>query len=93
MVAPRLLPRRSGLQRQVLLLYRDCLLAARKLPGDSRASATLFLRTEFRQGAVSVEKLDIQRIEHMIRQARKQVKICTMPGVSGFNFAKGSMLR
>ena len=78
--------RRSGLQRQVLATYRDCLCAARKLPAASRTSAVRFIQLEFRAGATSVDKLDIQRIEHLLRQARKKIASYTMPGVSAFDF-------
>lgn len=46
--------------------------------------AVLFVRGEFRVGSKAVEKLDIQRIEFMLRQARKKAKNYTMAGVSAF---------
>lgn len=76
--------RRSGLQKQVLACYAECLRAARRLPESSRVQAVLFVRGEFRVGSKSVEKLDIQRIEFMLRQARKKAKNYTMAGVSAF---------
>lgn len=85
--------RRSGLQRQVLSCYAECLRAARRLPVASRVQAVLFVRGEFRVGAKAVEKLDIQRIEFMLRQARKKAKNYTMAGVSAFettNVAAGT---
>ena len=80
--------RRSGLQRQVLAVYRDCLVASRKLPAASQAAAVAFIRLEFRNGAATVDKLDIQRIEHLIRQAQKKVTSYTSPGVSAFDFRR-----
>jgi succinate dehydrogenase assembly factor 1 len=78
--------RHSGLQKQVLSLYRTTLRTAReRLPaGESRAQAEAFARTEFRSKARSVDKLDIQRIEFLIRQGKKKLDLVGMEGVSGF---------
>ena len=66
--------RLSGIQRQVLSLYREALRAARRIPTPSGATAaTAFARSEFRRGATSVDRMDFQRVEHLLRSARKQI--------------------
>jgi succinate dehydrogenase assembly factor 1 len=79
--------RYSGLQKQVLGLYRDSIRAARKLPSSSRVPAILFVRGEFRTNATQVEKLDVQRIEFLIRQGKKKITQLSGADVSAFGFA------
>ncbi len=79
--------RRSGLQLQVLSLYREVLRAARALAPASRLPAVHFARAEFRRQAGAVERLDIQRIEFLMRQARKAMKRYAAPGVTAFSAA------
>jgi succinate dehydrogenase assembly factor 1 len=80
--------RKSGLQRQVLSLYADCLRSARQLPSASQVPAVLFVRGEFRKAASTVDKLDIQRIEFLLRQGKKKSKSYTMAGVTAFDFTQ-----
>lgn len=76
--------RHSGLQKQVLKLYRECLAATAKLSGaDAQAQARAHVRLEFRQRAGTVDKLDIQRIEHLMRQGRRKMEIYSAAGVTG----------
>ena len=79
-------PRRlSGLQRQVLTLYRASLRAAAALPdAPSRAAAAEFARSSFRAN-VSVDKLDFQRVEFLLRQGRKKLDMVSAADVSGFH--------
>lgn len=66
--------RHSGIQKQVLSLYRESLRAAARLPSPSgAAAAAAFARAEFRRGATTVDRMDFQRVEHMLRAARKQL--------------------
>ena len=66
--------RHSGIQRQVLSLYRESLQAARRIPNPAgAAAAAAFARAEFRRGASTVDRMDFQRVEHMLRAARKQL--------------------
>lgn len=74
MAPPAAARRISGLQRLVLSSYRECLSAVRRLPVPSRTPAAAFVRAEFRRHAAAVDKLDIQRVEHLLRHARKQVE-------------------
>ncbi len=72
----------SGIQRQVLALYREGLRAARQMPAASAAPAAAFIRAEFREKAASVDRLDFQRVEHLLRAARK--KLDSLKGSDGF---------
>jgi succinate dehydrogenase assembly factor 1 len=77
-------PRRlSGLQKQVLSLYRECLRRARELPSESRVDAVNFARSEFK-AAARISTLDIQRIEHLIRQGNKKLALLKSSDVTGF---------
>jgi len=89
---PRRAPRLTGFQKSVLALYRDCLAAARRLPTRAAAAgAAAYVRAEFRAKAASVDKLDIQRIEFLTRQARRKLETYTAAGVDavGLSFTAG----
>ncbi len=86
----------SGLQKEVLGLYRTILREAMKkdqvatigesqirlqtLWQDSQTSSS-FARQEFRKQAGIVKRNDFRTIEHKIRHGYKQVKLLQMPGV------------
>jgi len=78
--------RLSGLQRQVLSLYRECLRAAARAAGGaaSREALRARVRRDFRERGARVDRLDIMRIEFLMRQARKQIEAAAAPGVTGF---------
>ena len=80
------LVRRSGIQLQVLNLYRQALRAAKALEAQSRVPAIQYTRYEFRSNAKAIDKLDIQRVEFLIRQGKKQIERYSVSGVSGFSF-------
>ena len=62
--------RRSGLQRQVLSLYKQLLSKAK----TKDAATVEVVRTQFRQDAFSVDRMNIQRIEHLIRRGERQLQ-------------------
>ena len=65
--------RLSGVQRQVLNLYREALRRCAALPQPaSRAAALAFTRAQFRDG-LAVDRLDFQRIEHLLRAGKKKL--------------------
>lgn len=64
----------SGLQRDVLSLYRRCLRASRKKPEDTRRNFIEFARDEFRRHA-AIDKKDFSAIEHLLRRGQRQLKI------------------
>lgn len=74
------MPRLSGLQRDVLSLYRNCLRAARKKPSDTRHNFEAFARKEFEHN-VNVDKKDFSAIEFLLRKGSRQLDIYAAPGV------------
>ena len=83
MAAPSAPARRSGLALQVLAAYRAVLRAARAQPTPpARLAAAAHARARFRAGAAGVARLDIARIEHLLRQAHKAVA-AARPGRAG----------
>ena len=93
MSAPK---RLSGLQKDVLALYRSTLREATKKDRqlhlqDTAVSSFPFLlqsetttchyaRSEFRKQAQSVKRSDFRTIEYMIRKGEKHLKLLKMPG-------------
>ncbi|KAG5989388.1 hypothetical protein E4U52_005622 [Claviceps spartinae] len=72
--------RHSGLQREVLGLYRHCLRESRKKPVSTRSHFEQFVRTEFvRQ--MSLDKRDFAAIEFLLRKGRRQLDMYSSPGI------------
>lgn len=90
--------RLSGLQKEVLALYRLILREAvakdKKLaastPGSHKTvnqllttrSSTSYARTEFRKQSQQVRRSDFKTIEYKIRKGKKQLQLLKMPGVN-----------
>ena len=74
--------RLSGLQLDVLQLYRALLKSAHK---KENKDLIHFVKNEFRLKALSISKTDFKMIEHSLRYGYKQKKLIEMPG---FVFAK-----
>jgi succinate dehydrogenase assembly factor 1 len=70
--------RHSGIQKEVLKLYKDCLLAAYK----KNKTAVDFVRTQFKD-AKAIDRLDFQRIEYLIRNGKKKLQSYSV-GTEGF---------
>ena len=86
----------SGLQKEVLALYRTILRAAYKKDNSNHnggnnvnfrkalqdaTSNTRYAKIEFRRQSAMLRKNDFQTIEFKIRHGHKQVKLLQMPGV------------
>ncbi|KAL7447088.1 hypothetical protein ACHAXM_011103 [Skeletonema potamos] len=90
--------RLSGLQKDVLALYRSILretirkdrkpgvlnkhLPLNQLLTSSSNSSTSFARDQFRKEASLVKRSDFKTIEYKIRKGQKQLKLLKMPGVN-----------
>ena len=82
-------PRLSGIQKQVLALYRESLRAARRVPSPSGAlAATAYARQEFRLAAATVDRMDFQRVEHLLRAGRKKLDALSRADVSNFALSR-----
>ncbi|KAH6619538.1 complex 1 protein-domain-containing protein [Chaetomium sp. MPI-SDFR-AT-0129] len=72
--------RLSGLQKEVLSLYRQCLRECRKKPSTRRDHFQVFARQEFEKN-VKIDKRDFSAIEFLLRKGRRQLEIYSSPGV------------
>jgi len=86
--------KRSGLQKQVLGLYRKLLRTSHSKRQSSQtfpesladpASTVFAVKKKFRGKADSVSRRDVDRIEYYIRQGEKYVKTLDMYGVKGMH--------
>lgn len=75
------MPRLSGLQRDVLALYRQCLRAARQKPADTRPNFERFARREFERH-VELDKKDFSAVEFYIRKGHRQLETYSAPGIT-----------
>ncbi|KAK3950389.1 hypothetical protein QBC32DRAFT_376330 [Pseudoneurospora amorphoporcata] len=66
--------RLSGLQKEVLGLYRKCLRECRKKPEATRAHFKAFARTEFEKN-IKVDKRDFSAIEFLLRKGSRQLEV------------------
>ncbi|KAK6376313.1 uncharacterized protein PV06_06131 [Exophiala oligosperma] len=72
--------RYSGLQREVMKLYRQCLRAAGKKPESSKAHFRDAARREFRKHQ-KVDKKDFAAIEALLRMGSRKLELYSSPGV------------
>ncbi|KAI8978664.1 hypothetical protein BD414DRAFT_374663, partial [Trametes punicea] len=73
--------RRSGLQREVLALYRRALRTVNTKPPAAQPKFRLLARYSFRTQAAAVSPRDISAIEHLLRKGRQQLEIYEDPKV------------
>ncbi|PSS27723.1 hypothetical protein M430DRAFT_91718 [Amorphotheca resinae ATCC 22711] len=73
--------RLSGLQREVLALYRKCLRESRKKPANTRPHFESFAsRSEFQKN-ITLDKRDFSAIEYLLRKGQRQLEIYSAPGI------------
>ncbi|EXJ79259.1 hypothetical protein A1O3_08760 [Capronia epimyces CBS 606.96] len=72
--------RRSGLQREVLKLYRQCLRAAGKKPEATRENFRTVTRREFRKNQ-AVDKKDFAAVEALLRMGSRKLELYSSEGV------------
>jgi len=70
--------RHSKIQKQVLSLYKTLLRAAEGKPGFDYA-----IRTEFKKNSIALEKTDVLRIEHLMRNGQRKLEMIKDSNVSG----------
>ena len=74
-------PRRlSGLQRDVLSLYRQCVRAIKQKPETSQANFRSFARREF-EAHLHVDKKDFGTVEFLLRKGQRQLELYKAPGI------------
>ncbi|MCJ1305389.1 hypothetical protein MMC08_008203 [Hypocenomyce scalaris] len=72
--------RLSGLQKEVVSLYRKCFREARKKPADVRENFRNYARTEFKKNT-ALDKKDFSAIEYLLRKGQRQLEIYSSPGI------------
>ncbi|KAK9374376.1 uncharacterized protein V1513DRAFT_446205 [Lipomyces chichibuensis] len=72
--------RLTGLQRDVLSLYRSCLRAIRKKPPESKRNFLIFARRQFEQH-IDISKSDFTTIEYLLRKGHHQLETYSNDGV------------
>ena len=78
----------SGLQLDVLALYRTLLRTARKVDKSGSGELGQFVGRRFREKATQLSKYDFKLIEHQLRWGYKQKKLMESPGFSSASAIK-----
>lgn len=73
--------RLSGLQKDVLSLYRRCLRSARTKPSTTRPNFELFARQEFEKN-IGLNKKDFGTIEFLVRKGTRQCEVYEAPNIT-----------
>lgn len=69
--------KKSGIQGDIFSLYRN-LLRVGKTKGD--IAVQNHIRLKFREDAMSVRRIDFKKIEQLLRQGNKKLKVLKLPG-------------
>ncbi|KAF4873095.1 Succinate dehydrogenase assembly factor 1 [Colletotrichum siamense] len=70
----------SGLQREVLALYRQCLREVRKKPEVKLLFLWQVSMNEFDK-FLAVDKRDFSVVEHLLRKGRRQLETYSSPSI------------
>ncbi|KAJ3854458.1 hypothetical protein EV368DRAFT_36691 [Lentinula lateritia] len=73
--------RRSGLQKDVLSIYRRALRMVKTKPPSTQDKFSLYIRYTFRSNASSVSPRDVSAIEHLMRKGKRQLEMYEHPSV------------
>ena len=79
----------SGIQKQVLKLYRDILVAAKEKSPEGRQSIINEARRRFKANML-ISRKEFGRIEHLIRMGEKQLATVRTKGFDGITTVKVS---
>ncbi|RYR27653.1 hypothetical protein Ahy_B01g051673 [Arachis hypogaea] len=75
--------RLSGMQKQVLSLYRGFLRVARSKSDKERHKIESIISEEFRRNSTEVDRKNFQYIEYLLRRGKKQLDQLRSPGTTG----------
>lgn len=75
----------SGLQKQVLSLYRGFLRAARSKPCEDRCQIESIVSAEFRRNSKQVDRKNFFYIEYLLRRGKKQLDQLKSPDTMGLS--------
>ncbi|KAG6431934.1 hypothetical protein SASPL_103506 [Salvia splendens] len=76
-------PRLSGMQLQVLALYRGFLRAARMKSPEERSRIEALVSQEFRRNSSQVDRKNYLYIEYLVRRGKKQLDQLKSPETVG----------
>lgn len=83
-------PRLSGMQKQVLSLYRAFLRAARSKSPEDRGRIESIVSEEFRRNSKQVDRKNFVYIEYLLRLGKKQLDQLKSPDIVGLSSIKVS---
>ncbi|KAL6315649.1 hypothetical protein AAG906_004820 [Vitis piasezkii] len=78
-------PKFSGMQKQVLGLYRGFLRAARSKSPEDRRRIESFVSAEFRRNSKLVDRKNFLYIEYLLRRGKKQLEQLNSPATLGLS--------
>ncbi|XP_022885805.1 succinate dehydrogenase assembly factor 1, mitochondrial [Olea europaea var. sylvestris] len=78
-------PKLSGMQKQVLALYRGFLRAARTKSPEERIRIESIVSAEFRQNSKQVDRKNFLYIEYLLRRGKKQLDQLKSPDIVGLS--------
>ncbi|KAL6646538.1 hypothetical protein ACP70R_018146 [Stipagrostis hirtigluma subsp. patula] len=78
-------PKLSGIQRQVLALYRGFLRTARQKAPEERRRIESVVSTEFRENARNVDRRNFVYIEYLLRRGKRQLDQLKNPDITGLS--------
>ncbi|KAG8378539.1 hypothetical protein BUALT_Bualt08G0147500 [Buddleja alternifolia] len=78
-------PRLSGMQKQVLALYRGFLRAARSKSPEERTRIESMVSVEFRHNSSQVDRKNFLYIEYLLRRGKKQLDQLKSPDTVGLS--------
>ncbi|XAR59328.1 hypothetical protein NMG60_11015121 [Bertholletia excelsa] len=80
-------PKLSGMQKQVLGLYRGFLRVARTKCPEDRHQIESIVSAEFRHNSQSVDRKNFLYIEYLLRRGKKQLDQLKNPGTVGVSYS------
>ncbi|KAL8060012.1 hypothetical protein ABFX02_03G125200 [Erythranthe guttata] len=78
-------PRLSGMQKQVLALYREFLRAARSKAPEERTRIESLVSSEFHRNSSQVDRKNFLYIEYLLRRGKKQLDQLKSPDTVGLS--------
>jgi succinate dehydrogenase assembly factor 1 len=78
-------PRLSGIQKQVLSLYREFLRVARSKSGEDRRQIESIVSAEFHRNSNKIDRKNFIYIEYLLRRGKKQLEQLKSPDIVGLS--------
>jgi succinate dehydrogenase assembly factor 1 len=75
----------SGIQGEVLKLYRDFIRAARVQEKATQTGLKIHIRSEFEKNR-GISRIDSEQIEHFLRKGKRQLETLKRSSISGLSF-------